>query len=57
MADYFLSKRTDVYAEASFQKAAGTSSTGGAAVADIGNIGDSSNNRQALVRLALRHKF
>jgi hypothetical protein len=46
-----------VYVEASFQKAAGTSSTGGAAVADIGNIGDSSNSRQALVRLALRHKF
>jgi predicted porin len=57
MADYFLSKRTDVYAEASFQKASGTSSTGGAAVADIGNLGDSSNSRQAVIRLALRHKF
>lgn len=34
-----------------------TSSTGEAAVADIGSLGDSSNSRQALVRVALRHKF
>jgi predicted porin len=57
VADYFLSNRTDVYAEGSFQQASGASSTGGAAVADIGNLGDSSNSRQAVVRLALRHKF
>ncbi len=40
-----------------FQRAAGTSSTGTAAVANIGGIGDSSNNHQALVRVALRHRF
>jgi len=57
LADYSLSKRTDVYVEGGFQKAAGTSSTGTAAVADIGNLGDSSNSRQASVRVALRHKF
>lgn len=57
MADYFLSKSTDLYAEGSVQQASGISSTGSVAVADIGNLGDSSNNHQAVVRLALRHKF
>jgi predicted porin len=57
LADYSLSKRTDVYLEGGFQKAAGTNSTGTAAVANIGNLGDSSNTRQTSVRLALRHKF
>jgi predicted porin len=57
LADYSLSKRTDVYALGALQKASGTSSTGGAAVADIGNEGDSSNSRQAIVRLGLRTKF
>ncbi|MCR4467844.1 porin [Burkholderia sp. SCN-KJ] len=57
MTDYFLSKRTDVYLEGAYQRASGTSSTGGAAVADIGNLGDSTNNHQFVVRAALRHKF
>lgn len=57
IADYSLSKRTDVYVEGAYQKAAGTSSTGAAAVADIGNAGDSSNTSQTLVRVAIRHKF
>ncbi|WP_156992140.1 porin [Paraburkholderia oxyphila] len=57
LGDYFLSKRTDVYMEGAWQRASGTSSTGTAAVADIGNLGDSANNHQFVVRLALRHKF
>ena len=57
LADYTLSKRTDVYVAGSLQKASGTNSQGGAAVADIGNLGDSSNDRQAMVRVALRTKF
>lgn len=57
MADYFLSKRTDLYAEGAYQIAAGTASTGAPAVANIGNAGDSSNSHQALVRVALRHRF
>jgi predicted porin len=57
LADYFVSRRTDFYAEASVQKASGVSSTGGAAVADIGNLGDSSTPRQVVVRLAMRHRF
>jgi len=57
MADYLLSKRTDVYVEGAWQRASGTSSTGAPAVADIGNLGDSSNNHQLAIRAALRHKF
>ncbi|WP_081060555.1 porin [Burkholderia territorii] len=57
MADYLISKRTDVYLGVAWQRASGTSSTGEAAVADITNLGDSSNNHQILVRAALRHKF
>jgi predicted porin len=57
LADYNLSKRTDVYLEGAFQTASGTSSTGGAAVANIGGLSDSSNNHQAAIRLALRTKF
>ena len=57
IADYALSKRTDVYAEGAYQKAAGISSTGAAAVANIGNTGDSGSSSQTLVRVAIRHKF
>ncbi|AEA65038.1 OmpC family outer membrane porin [Burkholderia gladioli BSR3] len=57
IADYFVSKRTDFYAGATLQKASGISSTGAAAVANIGNLGDSSNTRQAYVRFAIRTRF
>ncbi|MFM0028449.1 porin [Paraburkholderia madseniana] len=56
-ADYFLSKRTDVYLGASFQKASGTSSTGAPAVANFTNQGESSSDRQVYVRIGIRHKF
>lgn len=57
LVDYALSKRTDVYATAAFQIASGISSTGAPAVANIADIGDSSNNRQLFVRLGIRHAF
>ncbi|SOE90617.1 Outer membrane protein (porin) [Burkholderia sp. YR290] len=57
LSDYFLSKRTDVYLAAGWQKASGTSSTGAPAVANFTNQGDSSNNHQFVVRVDLRHKF
>lgn len=57
LLDYALSKRTDVYLLGTFQSASGTSSTGAAAVADIGSLGDSSNNHQAVARIAIHHKF
>jgi predicted porin len=56
-ADYFLSKRTDVYLAGAWQGASGTSSTGAPAVADFVNQGDSSNNHQIYLRVGLRHKF
>jgi predicted porin len=57
IGDYALSKRTDVYVSATVQFANGTNSTGAPAVANISLQGDSSNNRQALFRFGLRHKF
>lgn len=57
MGDYLLTKRTDVYLEGAWQRASGVSSTGADAVADIGNLGDSSNNHQFVIRAALRHRF
>jgi predicted porin len=57
VVDYFLSKRTDVYFGAGWQRASGTSSLGTAAVANIDNLGDSSSNQQVLLRAGIRHKF
>ncbi|SAK45905.1 outer membrane porin OpcP [Caballeronia hypogeia] len=56
--DYFLSKRTDVYAIGVYQKASGTDSRNREAVASINNQSSpSSNDHQALIRVGLRHKF
>ncbi|WP_429354676.1 porin [Paraburkholderia sp. 32] len=57
LGDYFLSKRTDLYLGAGWQRASGISSTGQPAVANIDNFGDSSNNQQYLIRAGIRHKF
>jgi len=57
LADYLISKRTDVYFSASYQIASGTNSLGAPAVANISLQGDSSNNRQAFFRVGIRHKF
>ncbi|WP_155651230.1 hypothetical protein [Burkholderia stagnalis] len=58
MSDYFLSKRTDLYAQAAYQHAGGDA-TG--SVMDtayvIGSGGPSSSNNQMLVRLGIRHRF
>jgi predicted porin len=55
--DYFLSKRTDVYLTAVYQRASGTDSTGRAAVAAINGPGASANDRQFEARIGMRHKF
>lgn len=57
LTNYALSKSTNIYASATVQFAAGTNSVGAPAVADISSTGDSSNNRQLLLRLGLRHSF
>ncbi|BBO60294.1 porin [Mycoavidus sp. B2-EB] len=59
-ADYSLSKRTDVYVVGAYQKASGNKSdvTGqGGVNAQIANLEESRNDRQAAVRVGLRHKF
>ncbi|WP_114815459.1 porin [Paraburkholderia kururiensis] len=55
--NYTLSKRTDLYGSIGYQIASGTNSLGQSAVANICNLGDSSTNKQVLVRLAIRHRF
>ena len=55
--DYALSKRTDVYALGAYQIASGYDSTGQAASAQLGSLAGSGNNRQAVARLGIRHKF
>ncbi|WP_396333296.1 porin [Burkholderia anthina] len=58
MADYNLSKRTDVYAMASVQKA--VSAHSGTALDDAyagGADDSSSNDRQLVARVGIRHKF
>ncbi len=60
-ADYFLSKRTDLYMTAAYQHASGETGngTGGemAAQASIGSYGYAGTSTQELVALGLRHKF
>jgi predicted porin len=62
-ADYFLSKHTDIYVLAGYQKASGNtiSATSGdvvAAVASMGDFGnDASTNKQAMGMVGIRHKF
>ncbi|MDR5826302.1 porin [Caballeronia sp. LP006] len=55
--DYFLSKRTDVYAIVVYQHANGTDSLGQPAVAYITGQSPSSNNHQIAVRLGMSHRF
>ena len=55
--DYFLSKRTDVYTLAVYEKASGTDSLGQSAVAQITGLTPSATNRQFSLRVGIRHKF
>jgi predicted porin len=55
--DYILSKRTDLYANAVYQHASGTDSTGGKAVANLNGWAASSTQNQAELVLGIRHRF
>ncbi|MBN3764318.1 porin [Burkholderia sp. Ac-20365] len=58
MLDYSLSKRTDIYAQASYQKAIGADSGTSLDVAYTGGADDSSSTqRQFVGRVGLRHRF
>ncbi|OAJ51324.1 hypothetical protein A6V36_15330 [Paraburkholderia ginsengiterrae] len=52
MADYRLSKRTDVYAQTVYQKASGKNLP-----ADIGNLSPSSSQNQTVARVGIRTSF
>jgi predicted porin len=56
-ADYFLSKRTDLYIDGIYQHASGTDSTGHKAVADINVLSPSSTSNQVAAVVGIRHKF
>jgi predicted porin len=56
-ADYYLSRRTDLYLIGSYQIASGFDSTGQTSTAELGSVGGSNTGRQAFARLGLRHKF
>ncbi|WP_080421542.1 porin [Burkholderia ubonensis] len=55
--DYFLSKRTDLYGVAVYQRVAGTDSRGLPAVAAITGATASSTNNQTVAVVGIRHKF
>ncbi|WP_157695732.1 hypothetical protein [Caballeronia hypogeia] len=58
MADYSLSKRTHVYAMASLQKVSSAHSGTALDLAYVGGADDSSSNdRQAVARVDIRHEF
>jgi predicted porin len=56
-ANCFLSKRTDLYALAFFQKANGHDSTGNSAVAQLACASHSTSDRQFIGLVGVRHKF
>jgi predicted porin len=55
-ADYFLSKRTDVYVDGVYQHASGTDSVG-KAVANINGLSASTTSNQVAAIVGIRHKF
>ncbi|OYD73755.1 Outer membrane protein (porin) [Paraburkholderia steynii] len=56
-ADYFLSKRTDVYITGVYQHASGIDSTNKPAVASITTLSPSSTSNQIVAVVGIRHKF
>lgn len=56
-ADYFLSKRTDVYTVLSYAKASGRNGMGAAQAVIGSNDVDSGSDKQGLILVGLRHKF
>ncbi len=55
--DYFLSKRTDLYADGLYQHASGTNSVGRTATAQINGLSPSTTSNQVAAIVGIRHKF
>ncbi|KQR77101.1 porin [Burkholderia sp. Leaf177] len=56
-ADYFLSKRTDLYVTGLYQHASGNNSFGAPATAQLAGLSASSTSNQVAALLGIRHKF
>ena len=56
-AHYYLSRATELYALAVYEKASGIDSTGQSAVASISGLSPSATNAQTAFRLAILHRF
>ena len=56
-ADYFLSKRTDVYVDGIYQHSSGTNSAGVTSTAQINGLSPSSTSNQVAAIVGIRHKF
>ena len=56
-ADYFLSKRTDLYVDGIYQHASGTNSLNATATAQINGLSASSTANQVAAIVGIRHKF
>ena len=57
MADYSFSKRTDVYLQGAYQKVGGDATGTSLDQANAFGGGSSANDKQVVVRAAIRHKF
>jgi predicted porin len=55
--DYFISKRTDFFADVMYQHASGTDSTGNKAVADLYFAPPSSTQNQVVTVVGMQHRF
>jgi GBP family porin len=57
MADYFFSKRTDVYAQGAYMHAYGASASSPLALAYINGMSPSSTSNQVVATVGIRHRF
>jgi predicted porin len=55
--DYFLSKRTDLYADGVYQHSSGTNSAGQTSTAQINGLSPSTTSNQVAAIVGIRHKF
>jgi predicted porin len=55
--DYFLSKRTDLYADGIYQHSSGTNSNGVTSTAQINGLSPSTTSNQVAAIVGIRHKF
>jgi predicted porin len=57
MADYFFSKRTDVYAQGAYMHTYGAQANSPLSFAYINGMGQSSTGTQVVATVGIRHRF